>query len=393
MNLERSYQICKAALESNNKKEPQPPIATIQTASVEPPVGDTTSMVTSSVTSSDVSPLETPLIENTDSLSVDCNLEAPSSTNQLLLTTCLPSSVPTFSLNSVSSTINSALETSNASCTNDEVSSFPVEEEIAEERMDITEDNLNLNLPVRMAADSTSIEEPDVVSESLPATELEDVSVSQSSLDVAELSPSDQLADMPEDSALASMLEASPSESMLDVLQSASMLDSLPSASMLETPPVSMLEALPSTSMLDSLQSENTAVLVSSQSSTNVAISPMPLMEDSKDSLITSEIAEDMESSNSMNIIEFECASPVKDHLSEESCFDNSTMLLEQTCQNSMSLTCNIEVAETNMVSSSLQNDTCCLPAECLDSDSSLQPPFNVSFLYVSHLLFPISTN
>ncbi|KAG8196673.1 hypothetical protein JTE90_006582 [Oedothorax gibbosus] len=372
MTLERSYQICKAALESNNKREPQPPI---ETTSVEPQVGDTTSMVTSSVTSSDVSPLETSLIENIDSLSVDCNLEAPSSTNQLLLTTCLPSTVPTFSLNSVSSTINSAIATSNA-CTNDEVS-FLIEEEIAEEdRMDVTEDNLNL--PVLMAADSTSIEEPDMASESLPATEQEDFSVSQSSLDCAILSPSGQLADMPEDSALAGMLEVSPSESLLDDLPSDSRLEESPSATTPEASTVSMEEVSPSISTLEGSQWEHIAVLVPSQSSIDISISPLPLMEE--DSPITSEMVEDMESSNSMNIVVPGCSSCVKDHLSDESCFNNGTISLEQTsCDNSISLTSNTEAAETNMVSSSLQIDMCCLPAECLDSDSSLQTSFNNS--------------
>lgn len=195
----------------------------------------------------------------------------------------------------------------------------------------VAEDNFNLNLPVRMAADSTSIEEPEetILVSSDTIVDMEDIPIAQSSMDTMALSPS---ADTP---------EVAPSE-------------------------------------------EDTAVLLPSQSLS----SPAPSLEDSKDSPMTEETVEDLESSSSMNIVIMpECSSPVKDDLFDES----SAMALETVvCQDSISLNSNSETAETNIVSSSLQNDLSCLPAECLDSESSsLQPPFNVSFLFFcSYKLF-----
>ncbi|GFW09610.1 polycomb protein Asx [Trichonephila clavipes] len=233
VNLERSYQICKAALESSNKKEPAPVIETDVAAEPEPETCDAVSMVTSSVTTSGISILNEPVsdssteksIAKSDCPNVESNVnmqEVPSSSNQLLLTTCLPTTVPTFSLNSVSSTIN-LLETSNT-CTNAEVSSLESMGETPEsDKMDKAETKFNLNLPVRMAADSTSVEEPETFSESpLPLeTEMADaspslaVSPTPSSEDLKDPSPMEEdIVEDPESSS--SMNMAVPDYSQLD---------------------------------------------------------------------------------------------------------------------------------------------------------------------------------
>ncbi|XP_071036332.1 putative Polycomb group protein ASXL2 [Parasteatoda tepidariorum] len=160
-NLERSYQICKAALEFHNKKEPS-------SSSSAPP--QSSEAVTSSVTTSDTpdkaideSSLETQSGE-IDSQMTESNVYIPETqvTSNYLLKTCTPSTVPTFAINSVSSTIN-PLDTSNT-CTNADVSSLDSESngEAAEcAAVDTSESCcIDPNAPVCMAADSTSIEEP-----------------------------------------------------------------------------------------------------------------------------------------------------------------------------------------------------------------------------------------
>lgn len=220
--------------------------------------------------------------------------EVPSSSNQLLLTTCLPTTVPTFALNSVSSTIN-LLETSNT-CSNAEVSSLEsVGENPESDKMEEAETQFNLNLPVRMAADSTSVEEPEAFSSAespLPAEELAD---------------------------------ASPS----------------------------------------------------------LAVSPAPSSEDLKDPSPIEEdtTVEDPESSCSMNIADPDFSPLVKDEITDDSNENSATPSEHVTSRDSASFNSNCEIAETNVVSSSLQKDTSCLPSDCLDSDSSsLQQSFNVSF-------------
>lgn len=302
VNLERSYQICKAALESSNKKEPAPVIETDVAAEPEPETCDAVSMVTSSVTTSGISIINEPIsdssteksIAKSDCPNVESNVnmqEVPSSSNQLLLTTCLPTTVPTFALNSVSSTIN-LLETSNT-CTNAEVSSLESMAETPEsDKIDEAETKLNLNLPVRMAADSTSVEEPETFSESPLPLETE-------------------------------MADASPS----------------------------------------------------------LAVSPTPSSEDLKDpSPMEEDIVEDPESSSSMNIAVPDYSQLVKDEISDESNENSVTPSEQVVSQDSASFISNSEITETNIVSSSLQKDTSCLPSDCLDSDSSsLQQPYNNS--------------
>ncbi|GBL84872.1 Polycomb protein Asx [Araneus ventricosus] len=296
VNLERSYQICK---ESNNKKEPTPAVTE---GSTELQACDAASMVTSSVTTSGISMLNESVSDSTensvvksDTTNVESNnvnmQEVPSSSNQLLLTTCLPTTVPTFALNSVSSTIN-LLETSNT-CSNAEVSSLESMGENPEiDKMEEAETQFNLNLPVRMAADSTSVEEPEAFSAESPLP-----------AELADASPS---------------LVASPAPSSEDLKD------------------------------------------------------PSPVEEDTT--------VEDPESSSSMNITDPDYSPLVKDETSDDSNENSATPSEHVTSRDSASFNSNCEIAETNVVSSSLQKDTSCLPSDCLDSDSSsLQQSFNNS--------------
>ncbi|XP_035233809.1 putative Polycomb group protein ASXL3 isoform X2 [Stegodyphus dumicola] len=140
INLERSYQICKAALESTCKKDPIPSGERTQ---IQPRTSDVVCMVTSYVASPENCVLNDKL-EDTSSVNQsqkldDSKIEAvvtmqdvQSSSKELLLTTCPPSAIPTPELNSISSNLN-LLETSNICtnadniCTNAEVSSAEVD--------------------------------------------------------------------------------------------------------------------------------------------------------------------------------------------------------------------------------------------------------------------------
>ncbi|GIY88150.1 hypothetical protein CDAR_191181 [Caerostris darwini] len=353
VNLERSYQICKAALESSNKKEPDPQVS--ETAS-EPQACDAVSMVTSSVTTSDISVLSEPTSDSSTENSVvkmdsssmesDVNMqEVPSSSNQLLLTTCLPTTVPTFALNSVSSTIN-LLETSNT-CTNAEVSSQESMGETPEsDKMDQIETQFNLNLPIRMAADSTSVEEPETcMSESSLPADMADESPS------VVVSPSPSITAPPTPSITASPITsvaASPAPSIAES----------PSPSIAESPVPSVAQS-PILSIVPSP-------------------SPAPSSEELKDtSVVEEDIVEDPESNSSMNITALDDYSLVKAESSDESYETPSEQVVSL---DSASINSNSEIAETNIVSSSLQKDLSCLPSNCLDSDSSsLQQSYNNS--------------